>query len=72
MNIKTILEMLKLYSIQVILVLASINVAALGADAPAWLIGLINFAGVVAGFIARSAPQPKVVAAIATAKTARE
>lgn len=55
------LAMLKLYSVQVIMFLAGLNtVLAAWNEAPAWLVALVNIAGVAAHYIARSVPQPTV------------
>lgn len=62
---KEYLEMIKLYSVQVIMALASLNVVmAVWTDAPAWLVTVVNIAGVIAHHIARAKPQPVVTANI--------
>lgn len=61
---KQFLVMLKLYSVQVILFLASLNTVIALMDAPGWLVAAVNIAGVIAHHIARAAPQPVVEAQV--------
>lgn len=55
--------MLKLYSVQVILALASLNtVIATIPDVPWWAVLLVNLCGVIAHNYLRAKPQPEVSA----------
>lgn len=66
------LTMLKLYSVQAILALAGLNgLLAVWDGAPAWLVVAVNVAGVIAGYIARRTPQPKVAAKLAVLSARR-
>lgn len=60
------LEMLKLYSVQVIIFVASLNtVIAAIPDVPWWAVLAVNVCGVIAHNFARRAPQPVVTAKLA-------
>lgn len=66
---KELIAMFKLYSVQMIALLAVINSALAGVDnVPAWLVISINVLGAVAGYFARKAPQPEVAAELKAIK----
>lgn len=66
------LTMLKLYSVQAILALASLNgLLAVWDAAPVWLVVAVNVAGAIAGYIARRAPQPEVASKLAVMSARR-
>lgn len=60
---KRFLEMLKLYSVQVIMFVGTLNtVLAVIPDVPWWAFAIVNVCGALAHHIARAAPQPELVA----------
>lgn len=67
-----ILAVLKLYSTQVILAVASLNTIIGSIDGvPWWVVLAVNVCGVVAHHIARRVPQPEVAALINAARAKR-
>lgn len=64
--------MFKLYSVQIVAVLAAINTAiAVRPDTPWWVYLVINLLGLAAHHYARAKPQPAVTAQLQAQKLAR-
>ena len=73
MKIKLLLANLRLYSVQAIAFLASLNtfylsVLAINPDSvlaiPAWIVMTLNVAGLLYGYIGRGIPQPEALARV--------
>ncbi len=56
------LTLLKLYSVQLVLALASLNTVIAVFDAPVWLVAVVNICGYIAHNYLRAVPQPAVAA----------
>lgn len=67
------IAMLKLYSVQVVMAVAGLNtIIAAIPDVPWWVILGVNICGVIAHHVARSTPQPEVVAKIAAVRASAQ